>query len=169
METGNKEVKTTKRTNRASRAKQAPELPEVTQGEKPVEHTENSQKELPEIGNSENVVIIGGNPVEIKPTKLRYQRDRTATFYKALEYYPIVDILATDVGGFDEERSGDKCLMDWLIAVTDDSELIVENYNSMDSEQIEKMLIIFKRVNRIEEKEQKAKNLRAEREGAMKA
>lgn len=42
METGNKEVKTTKRTNRTSRAKQSPELPEVTQGEKPVEHTENS-------------------------------------------------------------------------------------------------------------------------------
>ena len=141
-------------------------LPEVTQETKPVEYVENEVKELPEVGDPRNVVIIGGKPIEIKSTKIRYQRDNTAFFYKALEYYPLVEILVTEKGGFDEERSGDKCVMDWLIAVTDDPELITENYNDMDTELIENMLLIFRRVNHIDEKEQKSKNLRAEREEA---
>lgn len=39
-------------------------------------------KELPAVGNPENTVTIGGKLIEIKPTKLKYQRNRTALFYK---------------------------------------------------------------------------------------
>lgn len=43
--------------------------------------------------------------------------------------------------------------MDWLIAVVDDPKLIMDNYNSMDTELVEKLIEIFRRVNKIDEKE----------------
>ena len=55
-------------------------------------------KGLPQVGSPENSIIIGETLVEIKPTKLRYQRNRTAAFYKILELYPLVDVLAMEAG-----------------------------------------------------------------------
>ena len=40
--------------------------------------TEQADRELPQVGSPENTVVIGGQLIEIKPTKLRYQRNRTA-------------------------------------------------------------------------------------------
>ena len=97
--------------------KQNKELP-------PVQQTE---KELPQVGSPENTIVIGGRLVEIKPTKLRYQRNRTAAFYKMLELYPLADILAMEAGAFGDDRDGDKAVMDWLIAVFDDEALVLEN------------------------------------------
>ena len=71
-----------------------------------------------------------------------------------------------EAGTFGDDRDGDKATMDWLIAATDDEQLIVDNYDEMDTGTIEKILSIFKRVNRIEEKEQKQKNMQKERKGA---
>ena len=45
-----------------------------------------------------------------------------------LELYPLADILAMESGAFGDQRDGDKAVMDWLIAVTDDEQLITENY-----------------------------------------
>lgn len=79
-----------------------------------------------------------------------------------MDVYSLPEILAMDKEAIgDEERDGDKCVFDWLIAVTDDPEMIKENYDSLDSEVIEKMLLIFKRLNHIDEKEEKRKNLQA--------
>lgn len=69
-------------------------------------------------------------------------------------------------GALGDERDGDKALMDWLIAVFDDEEIVVENYDSMDTETIERVLAIFKRINKIDEKEEKAKKLQALTAGA---
>lgn len=143
------------------------ELPSAEQIEKELPGTEMKKKETPMVGNPENTVMIGGKPIEIKPTKLKYQRNRTATFYRALEIYPLIDILAMEAGAFGDDRDGDKALMDWLIAATDDEELIIEHYNDMDTETIEKILSIFRRVNRIDEKDEKIKNLERERKGAV--
>lgn len=145
-----------------------PKLPKVETQDIPVVYEEAQASPMPPVGNPENIVTIGGKQIEIKPTKVRYQRDRSAMFYKALDLYPLADILSTDAGVFDEVRSGDKCVMDWLIAVTDDPKLIVDNYNDMDTSVIENLLVIFKRLNHIDEKEQKAKNVAKEREGAKK-
>ena len=82
-------------------------------------------------------------------------------FYKMLDLYPLADILAMNAGTFGDDRDGDKAVMDWLIAVTDDESLILSHYNEMDTAVIEKLLSIFKRLNRIDEKEQKQKNLTA--------
>ena len=129
--------------------KQSKELPETQQPE----------KALPQVGNPENTIVIDGRLVEIKPTKLRYQRNRTAAFYKMLELYPLADILAMEAGAFGDDRDGDKAVMDGLIAVFDDEALVLENYDGMDTSTVEQLLEIFRRVNRIDEKEQKQKNV----------
>ena len=122
-------------------------------------------KGLPQIGSPENSVRIGDQLIEIKPTKLKYQRNRTAAFYRMLELYPLADILVMETGAFGDDRDGDKALMDWLIAVTDDEQLILDHYNELDTGMIEQLLQIFRRVNRMDEKEQKQKNLLTVRKG----
>ena len=132
---------------------------------KPLPAPEQTDKELPQIGSPENTVRIGDQLIEIKPTKLKYQRNRTAAFYRMLELYPLADILAMEAGAFGDDRDGDKALMDWLIAVTDDEQLILDHYNELDTGVIEQLLQIFRRVNRMDEKEQKQKNLLTARKG----
>lgn len=142
-------------------------LPSAEMSVKPQPDTEMNEKKLPNVGNPENTVMIGGKPVEIKPTKLKYQRNRTATFYRLLEIYPLMDIMAMEAGAFGDERDGDKAVMDWLIAATDDEELILANYDEMDTGTIEKILAIFKRINKIDEKDAKLKNMEKDRKGAV--
>ena len=139
------------------------EVPSIEQPEKEKPATEQKTKELPKIGNPENTVTIGGKLIEIKPTKLKYQRNKTALFYKVLDIYPVADILAMEAGTFGDDRDGDKALMDWLIAVTDDPDLIVENYDEIDSGVIETLLTIYRRLNKVDEKEAKLKNVAKER------
>ena len=105
---------------------------------------------------------IGDTLIEIKPTKVKYHRNNTAYFYKIIETIPLPDIMALPQGAFGDDRDGDKALMDWLIAVTDNVDLIVENYNDLDTETIETMLSIFKRVNKIDEKEAAQKNVKSQ-------
>lgn len=147
----------------AERRKELPPPEPAKQKELP--STAQAEKGLPQVGSPENSVVLGDTLVEIRPTKLRYQRNRTAAFYKILEIYPLSDILAMDAGAFGDDRDGDKALMDWLIAVTDDPELVRANYDSMDTGTIEQLLAIFRRVNKIDEKEQKQKNLRTAGKG----
>jgi hypothetical protein len=111
--------------------------------------------------------VIGDKLIEIKPTKVKYQRNRTAAFYRMLEMYPLVDILAMDAESFGDDRDGDKAVMDWLIAATDDEQLILENYDSMNTDTIEKILSIFRRVNHIDEHEEKLKNMIKQRKEGM--
>ena len=134
------------------------ETPDIAPDAKPVPEVDVKIKELPEVGTPENTVIIGGKLIEIKPTKLKYQRNRTAVFYHILELYPLSDILAMGPKSFGDGLDGDKKLYDWLVAVTDNEELIRENYDDIDSEIIYRMLEIFRRVNKISEMEAKLKN-----------
>lgn len=146
---------------------QTKELPEAGMKDKKMPAGGIKEKELPMVGSPENTVVIGETLIEIKPTKLKYQRNRTAAFYRVLDMYPLTDILAMEAGSFGDDRDGDKATMDWLIAVTDNEQLILDNYDSMDTGTIEKILSIFRRVNKIDEKEQKIKNMAKERkEGA---
>lgn len=137
----------------------------MTAKTKPLPAAEQPEKGLPQVGSPENTVVIGDQLIEIRPTKLRYQRNRTAAFYKILEMYPVADVLAMESGAFGDDRDGDKALMDWLIAVFDDAALVTEHYDEMDTDTIEQLLAIFRRVNRIDEKEQKLKNLQTARKG----
>ena len=47
----------------------------------------------------------------------------------------------------------------------DDEKLITENYDALDTGMIEHLLAIFRRVNHIDEKEAKQKNLLTARKG----
>ena len=134
------------------------ELPDAEIQVKKTPSRKIKEKELPIVGNPENTVLIGDTLVEIKPTKMKYHRNNVATFYKVVDVVPLPDIMSMGSNAFGDGRDGDKALMDWLIAVVDDEQLIVDNYNDMDTEMIEKILAIFKRVNKIDEKEEKQKN-----------
>lgn len=98
------------------------ELPVAGKENKPVPAPTKKEKKLPDVGSPENTVLIGDTLIEIKPTKLKYQRNRTAAFYRILDMYPLIDILAMEAGSFGDERDGDKATMDWLIAATDNEE-----------------------------------------------
>ena len=139
------------------------DVPVADQTEKELPGAGTHIKEMPQVGNPENTVIIGGELIEIKPTKLIYQRNRTAVFYHALELYPLPDLLAMENNKkqdmFGDGRDGDKALLDWLVAVTDREDLVREHYNEIDTDMVYRLLEIFRRVNKIDEREAKLKNV----------
>ena len=132
-------------------------MPDTTMTTKETPDVSMKTKETPVSGKGENIVFIAGKPIEIKATKLKYLRNGTANLYRLVEQYPIIDIVQLPVGAFGEgdDRDGDKALMDWLIAATDDEKLISENYDDLDAEIIHQILLIFKRVNRFVENDSK--------------
>lgn len=127
------------------------EIPEATE----------LDKELPSVENEMNCVVLGGRKIEIKPTKLKYFRNRTASIYSAQKLVPLTDFLAYEKGVFDKDRDSDQILFDFLIAVFDDGGIVKAHYDDMTSEDIEKILQIFGRVNHIDEKEEAARKNRA--------
>ena len=62
--------------------------PEITNEKKAAPEVTNKLKAMPIKEHPENTIMIGDKLIEIKPTKVRYQRDRTAAFYRILELYP---------------------------------------------------------------------------------
>ncbi|MDO4357277.1 MAG: hypothetical protein Q4E13_12295 [Clostridia bacterium] len=73
-------------------------LPSAGMEEKEIPTTEQAGRAVPPSGIQENMVMIGGKRVEIRPTLLKYMRNRTAEFYRVLDVYPLTDILATKAG-----------------------------------------------------------------------
>ena len=143
------------------------ELPDQKQKKKEIPSAEIEKKELPKTGHPENMVLFGNTPIEIFPTKLEYFRNKTANFYHLLQLYPVgevLDLTADQLG----DKDGDKATFDWLIAVTDNEELVKANYNLITQDTIDKMVDIFVRVNKIKEKEEKLKNLMAPKDQGAK-
>lgn len=133
-------------------------VPKANTSQKEVPQETELNRAMPPEVNPENCVTINGETIEIKPTKIKYQRNRTAASYRILEIYPLADILAWDKGVVDPERDGDQVVFDFLVAVFDNAKLVTRLYDSMDTGDIERILSIFKRLNKIEEKEEAAKN-----------
>ncbi len=175
----NKEIPEVTKSKRAPRVKklekQLPEetelnkdLPQESELEKELPDPKELNKDLPPVVNPENIIRLGDKDIEIKPTKLLYQRNRTAAAYRILEIYPLPDVLAMEKGILDPERDGDAIVFDFLTAVFDNkpggpdptgtAEMLREYYDSMTSEEIERAVQIFKRLNHIEDKEEAAKN-----------
>ena len=142
------------------------ELPNPDSEIKELPEADMPTREMPKIGNPENTVMIGDELIEIKPMKLKYQRNRTGVFYHVLDLYPLPDILAMGPQSFGDGRDGDKALLDWLVAATDREDLVRENYNDIDTETVYRILEIFRRVNKIKEREEKLKNAETPREKA---
>ena len=117
------------------------------------------EKEKPIVGIPENTIIVAGKPIEIKPTKLKYIRNGTANLYRLIKNVSIIDILSIPAGSFgeDDERDGDKAVMDFLIAALDDEQFVVDHYDDFDAEQLIRIVEIFERINKFP-KEDNSKN-----------
>ena len=135
-------------------------VPEPKKREKKTPNPKKLDKDMPKIEHEENCIQLGDRKVEIKPTKLKYFRNRTASIYSALKIVPLNEFLSYDKGVFDAERDSDQILFDFLIAVFDDSLLVKTHYDNMTAEDIEKILEIFGRINHINEKEEAARKNR---------
>lgn len=109
--------------------------------------------------NEKNIVEICGEKIEIKPVKIKYCRDRTAYFYSMLDTTPLTTLLAVDYK-LPDDRTMEEGLIDWLIAATDNPEIIEKNFNEIDAETVYTILEIFKRINRIDEIEEKSQKKR---------
>ena len=117
-------------------------------------------KEMPADVDPANCIKIGSRVFEIKPTKLKYFRNRTASIYSVLKVVPLGDFLSYDKGVFDKDRDSDQLLFDFLVAVFDDSKLVAEHYDDFNADDIERICAIFGRLNHIDEKEEKARKNR---------
>lgn len=135
-------------------------IPSESKKKKAVPAPTDLDKDLPSTEKEENCIVLGDRKVEIKATKLKYFRNRTASIYSALKLVPLNEFLAYDKGVFDKERDSDQILFDFLIAVFDDGNLVKTYYDDMTSDDIEKILQIFGRVNHIDEKEEAARKNR---------
>lgn len=115
------------------------------------------KEEKPSDFIEENCVMIGGKKIEIKPTKLKYFRNKAASAYGIIKMIPLHELLTYDKGVLDENRNADQLLYDFLVAAFDDSVLVRDNYDDLDAETIERIVKIFGRINHIDEKEEQAR------------
>ena len=102
----------------------------------------------------ENCVMVGGKKIEIKPTKLKYFRNKAASAYGVIKAVPIHELLTYEAGVLDAKRDADALLYDFLVAAFDDPVLVRDNYNEMDADTVEKVIQIFGRLNHIDEKQE---------------
>lgn len=110
-----------------------------------------------------NYVVIKGEKIEIKPTKLKYFRNKTASAYNLLKSYPLSELLVLKAGVIDQTRDGDAVVYDFLVSAFDDADFVRDNYNEMDAEQVERIVQIVGRLNHIEDKlEAQRKNREAQ-------
>jgi len=108
----------------------------------------------------ENCVIIGKKKIELKPTKLKYFRNKAASAYGIIRSVPLHELLTYEKGIIDERRNADQLLYDFLVAAFDDSLFVRENYDELDADIIDKIVKIFGRINHIDEKEEAARKNR---------
>ena len=134
-------------------------IEEIPEGSPPKE-------EMPSDFIEENCVVIGGKKIEIKPTKLKYFRNKAASAYGVIKAVPIHELLTYGKGAFDETRSADQLLYDFLVSVFDDPAFVRVNYDELDADVIEKIIKIFGRINHIDEKEEAIRKNREAQEQA---
>ena len=133
---------------------EVPEIPEAKEKKVRIPKASKLSKPIPTPERPENCVTLQNETIEIRPTKMKYFRNRTASIYKILKLIPLNDFLAYEPGTFDPTRDSDTILFDFLTAVFDDAEIVKKHYDDMTADDIERILEIFGRLNRITEKEE---------------
>ena len=108
----------------------------------------------------ENCVMVGDKKIELKPTKLKYFRNKAASAYGIIKAAPIQELLTCGKGVFDDKRDADQLLYDFLVAAFNDRDFVRDNYDEMDPEIIDQVCKIFGRINHIDEKEEAARKNR---------
>ena len=134
--------------------------PEST--EEKIETPEESQtkEEIPSGLIEENCVIVDGNKIEIKPTKLKYFRNKAASGDGIIKAVPIHELFTYDKGTLDPNRDADQLVYDFLVSAFNDSGFVRDNYNEMDAEMLDRVCKIFGRLNHIDEKEEQMRKNR---------
>lgn len=134
--------------------------PEQSELIKIVPEASPEKKEKPSDFLEENCVMVGDKKIEIKPTKLKYFRNKAASAYGIIKAVPLHELLTYDKGVLDENRNADQLLYDFLVAAFDDSTFVRDNYDDLDADTIERIVKIFGRINHIDEKEEAARKNR---------
>jgi len=135
-------------------------IPEQSQPVDIIPEATPQKEEKPSDVIEENCVTIGGQKIEIKPTKLKYFRNKAASAYGIIKAVPIHELLTFDKGQLDPTRNADQLLYDFLVATFDDSTFVRNNYDELDADVIDKIVKIFGRINHIDEKEEAARKNR---------
>ena len=139
------------------------ENPVESKLERDIPEKSEMNREAPETVPKENCVTIGDKEIEIKPTKLKYFRNKMASAYSVLKIVPLNELLTYGKGVIDDKRDADQLLFDFLVAVFDDPIFVKDHYDNMTADDIEKIFKIFGRLNHIDEKEeQQRKNREAQ-------
>jgi len=112
------------------------------------------KEEKPSDQLEENCVLVNGQKIELKPTKLKYFRNKGASAYGIIKAVPLHELLTYGKGIIDENRDADQLLYDFLVAAFDDSSFVRDNYDDMDADMIDRIVKIFGRINHIDEKEE---------------
>ena len=115
------------------------------------------KEEKPSDFLEDNCVMVGDQKIEIKPTKLKYFRNKAASAYGVIRAVPLHELLTYGKGIIDENRDADQLLYDFLVAAFDDSTLVRDHYDELDADTIERIIKIFGRINHIDEKEEAAR------------
>lgn len=136
------------------------ETPEVSKLKEEMPEATPPKEEMPSDLNQENTVVIGGKAIEIKPTKLKYFRNKTTTSYGYLKAIPLNEFLSYDKGVLDKTKDADQLLYDFLVAAFDNAEFVRDNYDEMTADDVERVIQIFGRINHIDEKEEAARKNR---------
>jgi len=105
----------------------------------------------------ENCVMVGNKKIELKPTKLKYFRNKAASAYGIIKAVPLHELLTYGKGIIDETRDADQLLYDFLVAAFDDRNFVRDNYDELDADTIDRICKIFGRLNHIDEKEEQAR------------
>ena len=136
------------------------ESPEESKLVETVPEASEGKAEMPSDFIEENCVVVNGQKIEIKPTKLKYFRNKAASAYGIIKMVPLHELLTYDKGVLDERRDADQLLYDFLVAAFDDPEFVKKNYDEFDADAIDKVVKIFGKVNHIDEKEEAARKNR---------
>jgi len=118
------------------------------------------EKEMPSPVPEKDCVTIVDQKIQIKPTKLRYFRNKAASGYGLIKAIPLTELFTYEKGVLDKDRDADQLMFDFLVSAFDDVDFVEKNYDEFDAENIDQIVKIFGRLNHIDEKEEAARKNR---------
>ena len=136
------------------------ETPTESEKKEEIPEASPTKEEMPSDKLEENCVLVNGQKIELKPTKLKYFRNKAASGYGIIKAVPLHELLTCGKGVLDENRDADQLLYDFLIAAFDNPTFVRDNYEEFDAEVIQRVITIFGRLNHIDEKEEQARKNR---------
>ena len=120
------------------------------------------KSEVPSDLPEEDCVTFKEKKIQIKPTKLKYFRNKAASCYNLVKAIPLFEFLTYDKGVFDPNRSADELLFNFLVSAFDDSSFVTLNYDEFDAAMVDRIVKILGRLNGVDDKEAERKNREAQ-------